>query len=61
MRKKPDEDKRNLDDDGTGSEGDFMSEAKVEWDLCHFEAWFYISRIGLGNLFQGKLELEEFL
>ena len=30
VRKKPNEDKRNPDDDGNASEGDFMSEAKVE-------------------------------
>ena len=34
MRKKPDEDKRNLDDDGSAAEGDFMSEAKVGFELC---------------------------
>ena len=30
MRRKPDEDKRHPDDEGSGSEGDFMSEAK-DW------------------------------
>ena len=30
VRKKPNEDKRNPDDDGNASEGDFMSEAKVK-------------------------------
>ena len=52
MRKKPNEDKRNPDDDGNASEGDFMSEAKVKKN-CYENKILLIThinhRIGLGS------------